>query len=76
MKSEFVGGIFTDEESLAKRIASGDYAKDSEECYKVCKKYVTVHQNATVSCVNRLIEIIQSNEQKKAIKHEQKETVC
>ena len=65
MKSEFVGGIFTDEESLANRIVSGDYAKDSEECYKVCKKYVTVHQNATVSCVNRLIEIIQSREQKR-----------
>lgn len=65
IKDEFVGGVFDNEESLAERITHCDYKNDSEACYEVCKKYVTVHTNATNECICSLKNKINLKEVRK-----------
>jgi len=60
IKEEFVGGVFTDEKELALRILDSDYLIESEQCYKVCHKYVEVHDNSTFCCVEKLKYLIKN----------------
>ncbi len=54
IREEFVGGVFNDETKLVERISKFSYLSESSLCYKVCKRYVEVHKDATAECVKTI----------------------
>lgn len=54
IKKEFVGSVFNDETKLAERIKGYSYLNESELCYRLCKKYIEIHKNATLECIKSI----------------------
>lgn len=54
IKKEFVGSVFNEETKLAERIRDYSYLSESEFCYRLCKKYIEIHKDATSECIKSI----------------------